>query len=130
MISNHEVEYERSSDTHPDEHVISIDADIFPVSVNPAPDLSFESATNTAFVTRRDIYSGLTKHKAAIRVSNQKQRHGNSKRATVTDEAVHPPPFTERVRASAKEEDEKDVEGHGEGPPGIRLHEPDSIVSN
>ncbi|KAI6759296.1 hypothetical protein HG530_009976 [Fusarium avenaceum] len=63
-------------------------------------------------------------HIPAVRVSNQKQRNGNSKRATVADEAVHPPPSAERVGLGAEEEDEEDVEGHGQRPPGVRLHEP------
>lgn len=72
----------------------------------------------------RNTYSGLTKNKPAVRVSNQKQRNGNSKRATVADEAVHPPPSAERVGLGAEEEDEEDVEGHGQRPPGVGLHEP------
>lgn len=115
VIADHEVEKKRSSDTDPNEHVVSVDSNAFPIPVNPAPDLSLKLAVRFTlfFFSWIYTYSGLTKHKAAVRVSNQKQRNGNSKRATVTDEAIHPPPFTERIRAGAKEEDEEDVEGHG-----------------
>lgn len=40
MVANHEVEDDRASDTNPDEHIVSVYTDSFPVLVNPAPDLS------------------------------------------------------------------------------------------
>lgn len=127
MPANHEVKEDRSSNTNPDEHIVSIDANVFPVPVNPAPDLSVESANNAPIVWKGKTYSGLAKNKPAVRVSNQKQRNGNSKGATVADETVHPPPSAERVGLGTEEEDKKDVEGHGQRPPRVRLHEPEYV---
>jgi hypothetical protein len=45
MPANHEVEEDRSSNTNPDEHIVSVDANVFPVPVNPAPDLSMNQPT-------------------------------------------------------------------------------------
>lgn len=96
MVANQEVEEDRTSDTDPDKHIVSIYTDSFPVLVDPAPDLSSsQQQCPLCFDTQGRTYSGLTKHKAAVRVSNQKQRHGNSKRATVTNETIYPPPSSE-----------------------------------
>lgn len=46
MPANHEVEEDRSSNTNPDEHIVSVDSNVFPVPVDPAPDLPVESANN------------------------------------------------------------------------------------
>jgi len=55
---------------------------------------------------------------------HEEESQSDYKRPAVADEAVHPPPATERIRAGAVVEDEEDVDGHGQRPPGIGLHEP------
>lgn len=57
MIADHEVEKKRSSDTDPNEHVVSVDSNAFPIPVNPAPDLSLKLAVRfTLFFFFMDIY--------------------------------------------------------------------------
>lgn len=43
MISNHEVKDQRPNDTDPDEHVVGVYTDVFPVLIDPAPDLHIVS---------------------------------------------------------------------------------------
>lgn len=72
-------------------------------------------------------HSCLTVHKSSARASNQQQRESDYERATIAYEAVQPPPFAKGIGAGAEEEDEKDVEGHGKGPPRVGLHEPNKV---
>lgn len=39
MISDHEVKDQRPDNTNPDEHVVGVYTDVFPVLIDPAPDL-------------------------------------------------------------------------------------------
>lgn len=40
MISDHEVKDQRPNNTDPDEHVVGVYTDVFPVLIDPAPDLN------------------------------------------------------------------------------------------
>lgn len=40
VVSDHEVQDKRADDADPDEHVVRVDSDVVPFSVDPAPNLS------------------------------------------------------------------------------------------
>lgn len=122
LIAHGDVQDDGAADTYPNEKIVRINTNIVPITVDPAPYL----LTLSVVVVEKGefIHGRFAIDETSCRMANEEQREGDDERPTVADDTVEPPPFLEGVGACAEEEYEEDVDGHSEGPPGVRLHEP------
>lgn len=68
-------------------------------------------------------YHGVSVYQASRRADEQKDK-GRNGRQSVANDAVEPYISSKRAQVELHEKDHPDVDGHGKGPPRIRLHEP------
>ena len=75
----------------------------------------------------KETHRGVTIDVAAARVAHKQEDEGWDEGHAVADDGVDPEVLPEGGGAGAMEKDEKDIDGHGQRPPRVRLHEPGGV---
>lgn len=121
MVPDQQVEEERARDANPDEHIVGVNSNVVPFTINPAPDLR-EEVSPTPLRTmvyvlafraiQENTHCCTTVHWTFALLTDKEQGECDDEGTPVADDAVNPPPSPKRVGTRAKVEDEEDIYCH------------------
>lgn len=130
MVPDGEIDEGGYKDTGPDGHVVGVDSEVIVFISNPAPELSYSIVSEINIMVSDRVGLGWgTTHRGvsiyrnpvgSIQQTDKSRQRGHPE----GDQVIYPHVFHQGVGVEVQEKDHEDVDGHGERPPRVRLHEP------